>query len=128
MRLSRLAAAIIPVAASLAAPGNAQLLSETVTDTTRVCTYYGSDTNPDGQVLPRTYTVGAGQDCPATAPYRDPEAPVPANAALSGERTGATTRSCLYSQGGLNYEIAVDLSVRCAMTPALLERDRAAAR
>jgi hypothetical protein len=120
------AVAALTLCSLATAPAAAQLLSETLQGTERVCTYVGNDTLPDGQVVPRTFSVGAGQNCPATAPYRDPNAPVPANAMLTGERTTATDRICVYEEGGLQYQLSVDLSLRCAMTPALLERARTA--
>lgn len=104
------------------ATGHAQLLSEQVQDNSRICTYYGSDTTPDGQTLPRTFNVGIGQNCPASAPYRDPNAPVPPNAMLIGERTTSVSRICLYEEGGLQYSLSVDIGLRCAATPALLTR------
>ena len=124
MRFPLLSAAIPVGLAALSTAGHAQLISETVTDNVRLCTYYGTDTNPDGQIVPRTFPVGIGQDCPATAPYRDPDAPVPPNAMLTGERTGAANRICVYEEGGLQYQLTVTLAIRCAMTPALLDRER----
>ena len=107
-----------------AVPVRAQVLSEQVQDNNRICTYAGTETLADGQVVPRTFTVGLGQECPATAPYRDPNAPVPANAALLGERTNGASRFCLYGEGGIEYQVAVAITLRCAMTPALLDRAR----
>ena len=105
-------------------PAQAQLLSERVSDTSRECTYVGSETLADGQTVPRTLMVQLGQECPAFAPSRDPNAPVPPNAALLGERTSSTGRICLYSEAGIEYQIAVGIALQCAMTPALLERER----
>ena len=106
----------------LAAPAGAQLLSERVQDTTRVCTYVGNDTLPDGESVPRTLTVGLGQSCPALAPYHDPNAPTPPNATFRGERTTSDHRVCLYTEAGVSYEVSVPLTRRCAQTPALLQQ------
>ena len=126
MTLTRSIAVLLLFAASAPAPARAQILSEQLQDNQRVCTYAGTDTLPDGQVVPRTFVVGLGQDCPATAPYRDPNAAVPPNAALLGERTGAGARVCVYGEGGIEYQVPIAVTLRCAMTPALLEQEQAA--
>ncbi len=108
------------LAAGPALPARAQLISDEVRGERRICTYFGSDRSPNDEIVARTLAVGLGQPCPATAPYVDPNAPVPPNAALLGESTTATNRVCLYEQGGIEYRISVPLTQRCAMTPALL--------
>jgi hypothetical protein len=105
-----------------AAPVQAQILSDRVVGDQRICSYVGSDQLPDGQTVPRTEVIPAGQPCPAIAPYRDPNRPVPGNAMLTGERTEADRRICNYSQGGTNYSRSIAITQNCAMTPDLLDR------
>lgn len=107
--------------AGLCAPARAQLVREQVDGTRRICIYYGSDRLPGDQLVDRALVVGVGQSCPVTAPYVDPNAPAPPNAALLGEETTATQRVCLYGEGGIEYRLSVPLARRCAMTPALLD-------
>ena len=105
-------------------PVAAQLLRQETQGTKVVCTYVGTRQLPDGQVVPRTLTVDLGRPCPESAPYRDPNAPVPGNAALRSETTSAADRICVYEQGAVDYPVSIPLSQRCAPTPDLLRRAR----
>lgn len=116
------------IALSMPSPVGAQLVSETVNDTSRTCVYYGSDVSPDGQVTPRNVVVGLGQECPAVAPHRDANAPVPPNALLTGEQTNANNRICLYNEAGIEYRLTIAMTLRCAVTPALAQQAQAATR
>jgi len=109
-------------AIAASAPAGAQLLSEQINETSRTCVYYGTQTSPDGQVSPLTVVIGLGQECPAVPPYRDVNAPVPPNAQLTSERTNTSNRFCFYSEAGIEYQLTIDLTLRCAMTPALMQR------
>jgi hypothetical protein len=97
--------------AGAAVPASAQLLGERVVDQQRLCVYLS-----DRIILP------ASQPCPATAPFRDPNRPVPGNAALARESTEDGRRRCVYTQGGVEYTREIPLDQRCAMTPDLLAR------
>lgn len=108
-----------------ALPAQAQILSDRVVGDQRICSYVGSDQLPDGQVIPRTEVIPVGQPCPALAPYRDPNRPIPGNAMLTGERTEADRRICNYSQGGTDYSRTIPITQLCAMTPDLLDRQLA---
>lgn len=101
----------------------AQLISDEVRGDQRVCSYYGSDTLPNDEVVARTLSIGLGQNCPATAPYHDPNAPVPANARLLRDSATGSKRVCIYEQGGVQYQVPVAITVSCAMTPALNNPD-----
>lgn len=103
-------------------PAQAQLLSEQVVDQRRLCVYVGSDQSPDGQIIPRSTIVPASQPCPGVAPFRDPNRPIPGNAALVRETTDNAHRQCVYAQGGVEYYREIDLTQRCAMTPDLLNQ------
>lgn len=105
---------------------HAQLLSDQVSGEQRTCTYVGSDSVADGQIIPRRAIVSAAQPCPDIAPYRDPNLPAPSNAFLARETTQNGQRQCVYSQGGVEYSRLIPLAQRCAMTPALLDRAIAA--
>jgi hypothetical protein len=107
------------------APAQAQLIREEIQNNQRRCIYFGSETLPNDQVIARSVTVGLGQNCPATAPYRDPNASVPGNARLFRESTTSEhNRVCIYEQGGVEYQRSIPVSRRCAMTPALLDADQ----
>ena len=106
----------------------AQLISETAQGDRRVCTYYGSETLPDDEVVARTVTVGAGQGCPATAPFRDPNAPIPPNARLLRDTSSPNGRVCVFEQAGIEYQRAIPQVAECAQTPALLDRELAGGR
>lgn len=108
----------------LVAPARAQLIADDVRGDQRVCTYVGSPSLPNDASDARAVTVPLGQECPATAPYADPNTPIPANAAFRGETTDATNRICLYEQAGVDYRVTIAITARCAMTPALLEREQ----
>lgn len=108
------------IAAVLAAPAGAQLLSERVEGDRRICDYVGSDRLADGQVLPRVSVLAVGQPCPATAPFRDPNGTIPGNAGLTGEVARGDGRECRYSQGGVDYILIVPVAQPCAQTPDLL--------
>lgn len=110
----------------ISAPANAQLISNEVRGDQRVCVYVGSPTLPNDASGARGVMVGLGQECPVSAPYSDPDAPIPSNAALRSDTTDASNRTCTYEQGGVDYRVTVPIAVRCAMTPGLLERDRRA--
>ncbi len=112
----------LALAAGLSAPARAQLVREQVDGNRRICIYYGSDSLPGDQTLDRALAVGLGQSCPLSAPYVDPNAPAPPNAAFLGEETNATQRVCRYGEGGIEYRLSIALTRRCAMTPALLDR------
>ncbi len=123
----------LPIASLLAGsafavPASAQLLEDRVVGDQRICIYVGSDQTADGQIVPRNSIVRAGQPCPTTAPYRDPNRPVPGNAILTGEATENSRRVCTYSQGGVTYTRAVPIARYCAMTPDLLDRAAAEVR
>jgi hypothetical protein len=105
-----------------ASPATAQLLDDRVVGDQRICIYVGSDQTADGQSVPRSSILPAAQPCPATAPYVDPNRPVPGNAALTGETTENNQRRCTYTQGGVTYQLMVPNTRRCAMTPDLLDR------
>ena len=105
-----------------AAPLQAQLLSERVEGDRRMCNYVGSDQSPDGQVIPRMLVLPSGQPCPAAAPYRDPNRPIPGNAMLTGEVVTGDRRQCNYSQGSVDYNHVVPITQPCAQTPDLLDR------
>lgn len=107
-------------------PAGAQLLSDQVTGDRRLCVYVGSVPVGGGEVGPRTAEVAASQPCPSVAPYRDPNQPIPGNAALIRDEPGSTGRRCVYSQGGNEYIRFVPAAQRCAMTPDLLDRALAA--
>lgn len=104
-------------------PAHAQLVSDEIRDDQRICTYVGSEQLTNDTVAPRTLTTSLAQPCPATPPYRDPNQRPPDNAALRAETTNAANRLCTYEQGGIEYQLSVPIAVRCAQTPALLERD-----
>lgn len=127
--MKRLALPIVGLfaVAAFAVPTAAQLLEDRVVGDQRICIYVGSDQTADGQVVPRNSIVRAGQPCPAMAPYRDPNRPVPGNAVLTGETTENSRRLCTYSQGGITYTRAVPIARYCAMTPDLLDRASAEA-
>lgn len=112
-----LACAALAIAWSVSV--RAQLISDEVRGDQRVCTYFGSDTLPNDEVVARTISVGLGQSCPATAPHHDPNAPIPPNARLIRETTAGTNRICIYEQGGVQYQMPLSLQRNCAMTPAL---------
>lgn len=112
---------LVLIACLAESPAQAQLLREEVSDEQRTCFYLGSQQDPNGSIVERTLVVGAAQPCPTTAPYRDPDRPPPANAGLRGEATTTSNRICTYEQGGISYALSVPLTVRCAMTPGLLE-------
>lgn len=115
--------AVVASGLVLVAPlASAQLLSDRVVDTRRLCIYVGSDQSADGQIVPRNTIVPASQPCPDIAPYRDPNRPVPGNAALIRETTDNGRRQCVYAQGGVNYTREVPITQHCAMTPDLLDR------
>lgn len=122
--MKRAALAHVIVLAGLGAvpTAQAQLLSDRVFGDQRVCVYVGADQTADGQLIPRNTAVPASQPCPDIAPFRDPNRPVPGNAALTGETTQNGQRQCTYSQGGVDYTRAISLTQRCAMTPDLLDR------
>lgn len=105
-----------------ASPATAQLLDDRVVGDQRICIYVGSDQTADGQSVPRNSVLPAAQPCPATAPYVDPNRPVPGNAALTGETMENNQRRCTYTQGGVTYQLMVPSIRRCAMTPDLLDR------
>jgi hypothetical protein len=109
--------ALLAIAVSM--PCSAQLIGERFEGDRRVCVYYGTETQAGDGVVGRTLSVAAGQECPATAPYQDPNRPAPPNAALLREAVGNNTRVCVYGEGGSEYPVAVPLTARCAMTPAL---------
>lgn len=114
------AAALFTLAVSF--PAQAQLVSDEVRGDQRICTYVGSERLGNDAVAARTVTTALSQPCPTTAPYRDPGQRPPDNAALRSETTNATSRICTYEQGGSEYQLSVPLTIRCAPTPALLER------
>lgn len=128
IRLAYLGFAAVLMVSVTSYPAVAQLVSEQLSDTNRICTYAGSDMSASGQEVARTAIVGLGQDCPSTAPYRSPDAPVPPNASFRGEQTTSSNRLCLYSEGGIDYQVTINLSQRCAMTPALLQQELTATR
>jgi len=105
-----------------ASPATAQLLDDRIVGDQRICIYVGSDQAADGQSVPRNSLLPAAQPCPATAPYVDPNRPVPGNAALTGETTENNRRRCTYTQGGVTYQLMVSNARRCAMTPDLLDQ------
>lgn len=119
--IGRSAVLLVPLAAWPAAAG-AQLVSEDSRGSQRICTYYGSETLPNDEVVARSVTVGLGQSCPATAPHRDPNAPVPPNARLLGDSTTNGSRICRYEEGGVEYQQSISIDALCAMTPALNNR------
>lgn len=112
------------LAATLAHSARAQLIGSEIRGDQRICIYVGSPSLPNDASDARGVTVGLSQECPASAPYSDPNAPVPSNAALRSDTTDVGNRTCTYEQGGVDYPITVPITVRCAMTPELLERDR----
>ncbi|SEM02240.1 hypothetical protein SAMN05216382_3129 [Sphingomonas palmae] len=128
IRATRLWRPTITIAAVIGgmtvAPACAQLIGNEIRGDQRICTYVGSPTVPNDTLDARTVTLAVGQECPVAAPYVDPDAPIPSNAALRSETTSATNRFCIYEQGGVSYQVTVEIEVRCAMTPALLERDQ----
>lgn len=97
---------------------SAQLISERVENGQRICAYYGSDRNPQDELVARTRTVGFGENCPAVAYPRDLTAPPPPNAQLIEEANGGSGRVCVFSQGSQQYRLSIPFSSRCAMTPA----------
>jgi len=114
---------LVPFAAVAAsAPAAAQLLGERVEGDRKVCEYVGSYQTGDGQFLPNTVVLPLGEACPAVAPYRDPNRPIPGNAFLTGEVVSGDRRRCTYSQGGVAYERFVVPDQPCAQTPDLLDR------
>jgi hypothetical protein len=118
------AALTASLAAMLTHAANAQLISSEVRGDQRVCIYVGSPTLPNDATGARGVTVGLGQECPVSAPYSDPDAPIPSNAALRSETTDASNRTCTYEQGGVDYRVTIPVGERCAMTPGLLEREQ----
>ncbi len=100
----------------------AQLLDDRVVGDQRVCIYVGSDQTADGLSVPRNNVLPIAQPCPLTAPYVDPNQPIPGNAALTGETTENGQRRCIYTQSGVTYQITVSHIQRCAMTPDLLDQ------
>jgi hypothetical protein len=117
---------LLSCALLLTPPADAQLISDRTVDDLRECVYVGSDQSADGQLTPRTTVVAASQPCPGIAPYRDPNRPIPGNAALVDDRPANDGRACVYTQGGVNYTRVVPVTQRCAMTPDLLDRALAA--
>lgn len=113
---------LFALATFAACPAHAQLVSDEVRGDQRLCTYFGSVSLPNDTLSARTLTIGLGQNCPAVAPYSDPDQRPPSNAALRGESTNSTNRFCIYEQGGINYELTIPVAFNCAMTPALLDR------
>lgn len=107
-----------------AAPASAQLLEDRINDQTRTCVYVGTEQQGD-QVVPRTLTLTLNQACPETAPYRDPNLPVPGNAALIGDVVENNQRRCTYTQAGIEYVQGIPVNRLCAMTPALLDQSLA---
>lgn len=116
--VGRGAALLLPFVACPSWTG-AQLVSEDAQGSRRVCTYYGSETLPNDEVVARSVTVGLGQSCPATAPYRDPNAPAPPNARLLRDSTSDAGRICVYEEGGVEYQQSISIRSPCGMTPAL---------
>lgn len=123
-RLANTVVAIAAMAGMIAGSAHAQLISSEIRGDERVCVYVGSPTLPNDASGARATTVGLGQECPVSAPYSDPNAPIPSNAALRSEATDASNRICTYEQGGVDYRVTVPIAVRCAMTPGLLEREQ----
>jgi len=108
----------------ISAPACAQLIRSEVRGDQRICVYVGSPTLPNDASGARGVAVALGQECPVSAPYSDPDAPIPSNAALRSETTDASNRICTYEQGGVDYRVTIPIAVRCAMTPGLLEREQ----
>lgn len=117
---------VLLCALPIAAPVAAQLLNDRVTGDTRQCTYVGTDQDAQGRTLARILTVPAAQPCPDVAPNRDPNRPIPGNAALVRETSNGDGRTCIYTQSGIEYSRFVPATQRCAMTPDLLDRAIAA--
>lgn len=125
--MKTLAWAIAATLVALSSPAGAQLISQRVEGDRRICIYYGSDRLPNDQLVARQLTLGAGQDCPSTAPYHDPDAPAPGNAMLVRETQENGQRLCVYGQSGLEWWMPIPFAAHCAMTPALLEAQQASA-
>ena len=113
-------AAFVVVLAAMSGAAHAQLLRERTEGDHRICTYYGSDRLPDDKIVARELTIGFGENCPASIPGHDLNAPAPPNAAFIREGEQSGQRSCVYGQGGVEWAVSVPFTVRCAQTPALL--------
>lgn len=100
---------------ALTSPAWAQLVSETVEGTQRICNYR-NDASATRAL--ETFKVGLGEPCPAVRPLPDPEPqPIPPMAQFSRQLVRGDRRICFYGWAGQEYQHSIPAIRRCPLTP-----------